>query len=206
MPAKNVPGNTRLIGTVVVIGLATGALTQIGQGVLPEGWSQAANAISPWLFVAFLVGALMPSRRWAIAAGIATLVLALVGYYAMIELRYGYGAGTASLVRWGLAALIGGPVYGIAGQRWRTGPDRERAIALGLLVAVFAAEGIYNAVILGHPAVGAGFVVVGLALPLLLGRSRADRLGAYVAAVPALGLGAIGYVVFIWLDGVTAGL
>jgi len=31
----------------------------------------------------------MPDRPWAAGAGFATLVLALAGYYAMTELRYG---------------------------------------------------------------------------------------------------------------------
>ncbi len=191
---------------VGVVGLATGALTQVGQSALPDGWSQVANAISPWLLVAFLLGATMPSTRWAAFAGAGALLMALVGYYAMTELRYGIGGGTGSLVLWGLGAFVGGPIFGMAGHAWRTGPHRQRAIALGLLVAVAIAEGVYNAVVLPHPAVGAGFVIAGLLVPPILGRSRDDRIGAYVAAVPALGLGAIGYVTLTWLAGVTAGL
>ena len=194
------------VGLVVVVGLATGILTQVGQSILPDGWSQAANAISPWLLVAFLLGATMPTTRSAAFAGAGALLFALVGYYGMTELRYSIGGGTGSLVVWGLGAFVGGPIFGIAGHAWRTGPYRQRAIALGLLVAVAVAEGIYNAVVLSSPTVGAGFVIAGLIVPLLLGRSREDRVGAYVAAVPALGLGALGYITFTWLAGVTAGL
>ena len=50
------------IVAVVLAGLATGAVTQLGQSLLPDGWSQGANAISPWVLVAFLVGSAMPSR------------------------------------------------------------------------------------------------------------------------------------------------
>ena len=196
----------RRVGLIAVVGLATGVLTQVGQSLLPDGWSQAANAISPWLLVAFLLGATMPTTRWAAFAGAGALLFALAGYYVMTEVRYGIGGGTGSLVLWGLGAFVGGPIFGIAGHAWRTGPHRQRAIALGLLVAVAVAEGIYNAVVLGSPAIGAGFVIAGLVVPLLLGRSREDRLGAYVAAVPALGLGALGYITFTWLAGVTAGL
>ena len=60
----------RRLATIVAVGLATGALTQLGQGILPGDWSQAANAISPWLLVAFLLGSTMPDRRWAGVAGI----------------------------------------------------------------------------------------------------------------------------------------
>jgi len=196
----------RQAGLVLVAGLATGVLTQLGQGVLPYPSSQAANAISPWLLVAFLVGSTMPSMPRAAVAGIGTLALALVGYVAMILLRYGYGMSTGMLVFWGLGAVVGGPVFGAAGRAWRAGSQRQRAAALGLLVAVAVAEGIYNAVVLEHPAVGAGFVVAGLLVPLVLGRSREDRLWAYVAAIPALGLGALGYLAFAWLYWLTAGI
>lgn len=94
----------RRIGLIVAVGFATGALTQIGQSVLPDGWSQVANAISPWLLMVFCLGAAMPDRRWAASAGVAALLLALVGYYLMVELRYGYGGSRGSLLLSGIAA------------------------------------------------------------------------------------------------------
>ena len=192
----------RRAGLVVIVGLATGALTQLGQGLLPEGWSQAANAITPWLFVAFLVGSAMPDTRWAAVAGVAVLLLALVGYYAMTEIRYGIGGGSRSLVVWGTGAGVGGVVFGVAGRWWRAGEHRQRAAALGLLAAVAIAEGVYVAVVLSRPAVGAGFAIAGLLVPVILGRSREDRIGAYVATVPMLGLGALGYVALLAVNSV----
>ena len=196
----------RRIGLIVGVGLATGALTQVGQSVLPDGWSQAANAISPWLLVAFLVGAVMPDRRWAVAGGILVLLLALVGYYAMIQLRYGYGGGTGSWVFWGLGAVVGGPVFGLAGRSWRVGSQGQRVVAIGLLCAVAVTEGIYHRIVLDEPEVAAGFVIAGLLVPLVFGRSARDRIGGYLAAIPIMGLGAIGYVVFIWIYDRTSGL
>ena len=192
----------RLAGLVVFAGLATGALTQLGQGLLPEGWSQAANAITPWLFVAFLVGSAMPDARWAAVAGVAVLVLALVGYYAMTEIRYGIGGGSRSLVVWGTGSGVGGVVFGVAGRWWRAGEHRQRAVALGLLAAVAVAEGVYVAVVLSRPAVGAGFAVAGLLAPVILGRSREDRICGYVATLPMLGLGALGYVALLAVNSV----
>lgn len=191
---------------MVVVGFATGALTQIGQGALPDGWSQAANAISPWLLVAFLLASTMPDRRWAVVAGIATLLLALVGYHGMVQLRFGYGGGTGALVFWTLGGLVGGFVYGLAGHGWRFGGRWVRAAAIGLMAAVFVAEGLYLMGILPDPAVGCGFIVVGAVVPLLLGRSWPDRMWGYLAVVPALALGAAGYVVFMLVYGITAGI
>jgi hypothetical protein len=162
---------------------------------------------APWkrvLLVAFVVGAAMPDRASAVVAGLATLVLALVGYYATTQLRYGIGGGTSSLIFWGLGAAVGGPVFGLAGHTWRTGEHRYRALALGLLAAVFIAEGGYHLLVLSEPGVAIGFAVGGLLVPVVLGQSREDRLGAYVAAVPALALGAAGFAVFLWLYDVTA--
>ena len=197
----------RRIGLIAVVGLATGVLTQLGQGLIPDGWNQAANSISPWLTVAFLLASSMPDRRWAAAAGVGTLALAVIGYYAMIQLRYGYGASTGALIFWGIGSLAGGVVYGLAGRAWRTGGPRQRAAAIGLLAAVYIAEGIYLLNILPRtPAVGAGFVIVGLVVPLLVGRTRADRLGGYVAIAPMLLLGLLGYVAFIAVYFLTTGL
>ena len=202
VPSTESSWNRALV--VLVAGLGTGIVTQVLQSVLPTGWSQAANAISPWLLVAFLVGAAMPDRTSAVVAGAATLALALVGYYATTTIRFGIGGGTSALVFWGLGAIVGGPVFGLAGHTWRTGEHRFRAIALGLLAAAFLAEAGYHLVVLNEPPVAAGFAIAGLAVPLVLGRSTQDRVGAYVAAVPALALGALGFAVFIWIYDLTS--
>jgi hypothetical protein len=194
------------IALVVVAGLATGIVTQFGQSVLPNDLLPIANSISPWLAVAFLIGAAMPRSRWAAIAAAGTLVFALVGYYAMTELRYGIGAGTGSLVRWGIGAAVGGPVFGVAGFLWRHGSAVQRAVGVGLLAAVFIAEGVYQTFVVDHRTVGTGFVVTGLVLPVLLGRSWPDRLRAYALAAPALVLGAVGFAALIWLDGVAGGV
>ena len=197
----------RRVATIVAAGLVTGVVTQIGQGILPEALAPIANTISPWLLVAFLLGSTMPDRRWAAAAGVVALLLAVVGYYGMIQLRFGYGGGTGSLVFWTIGSLVGGVVYGIAGREWRAGPSRFRAAAIGLMAAVFIAEGLYLSRIrpeLVTP--GIGYIVVGVAMPVLLGRSWPDRARGYVATLPALLLGALGYVVFLALNDITAGI
>jgi len=203
---RSAPGQAWRLSVLVVAGLAAGIATQLGQSLLPDGWSQAANAISPWLLVAFLLGSRMPDRRWAALAGIAALVLALVGYYAVIELRYGYGASTSSLLLWGVAALVGGPVFGVAGWSWRFEGGWRRAAAIGLMSACAIAEGVYLIAILPDPAVGAAFVLVGALVPLVFARSAADRGRAHVAVIPALALGALGYLVFIALANLIAGV
>jgi hypothetical protein len=79
-------------------------------------------------------------------------------------------------------------------------------MGIGLVAATAIAEGIYHVVVLAEPPVGAGFIVAGLLAPLVLGRSRQDRLWGYVATLPALALGAVGFVVFIGLYSVITGI
>jgi ethanolamine utilization protein EutA (predicted chaperonin) len=155
----------RRVGLIVAVGVGTGAVTQFGQSVLPDGWSQAANAISPWLLVAFLLGSVMPDARWAVVAGVGALAFALVGYYGMTQLRYGIGGGTSSLIFWGLGAIVGGPVFGTVGRWWRGPTHRRRAMAMGLLAAAAIADGLYNGVVLGYTGPGVGFIVAGLWRP-----------------------------------------
>ena len=119
------------VALIVVAGLATGILTQIGQGALPGDWSQLANAITPWLLVAFLLGSACPTPAGRPPPASAALLLALIGYYGMVQLRYGYGGGTGSLDL--LGARGGGRRSGVRRRRplvARAGPstagDRPR--------------------------------------------------------------------------------
>jgi hypothetical protein len=58
--------------------------------------------------------------------------------------------------------------------------------------------------LLPDPAVGAAFIVVGTLVPLVFARSTVERGRAYVAVIPALALGAVGYLVFSALATLTA--
>jgi hypothetical protein len=194
------------IALIAAVGLLAGVATQLGQSLLPDGISQAANSISPWLLVAFLLGSRMPDRRWAALAGFGALAFALLGYYGMVQLRFGYGGSTGALVLWLIGALVGGPVFGVAGWTWRFEDGWRPSIAIGLLAAVVIAEGGYLIGILPQPAVGVAFIVVGLCVPLVFGRSAVERARAYLAVVPALALGVIGYIVFLWLATLTSTL
>ena len=164
---------------IVVVGIATGALTQFLQGILPVGWSQVANAISPWLLVAFLLGSRMPGRagRPLRASGRCSRGRRLLRDG---QLRYGYGGGTGRSIFWGLGRRRRRSGLRAGWSLAARAVHRRRAIALGLLAAVSIAEG-YQRVLLAEPPVGLGFILAGLLVPLALGRSRHDRLGGYAA-------------------------
>jgi hypothetical protein len=195
------------LGVALVVGLATGAVTQILQGVLPEAIGSLANSVTPWLAVAFVVGS-MTRRAWlAAAAGALTLLAALVGYYWLVQVRFGYGLELrGTVVVWLVAAVVGGPVFGLAGSWWRGDRPWRRAVAAALLGAAAISEGGYLSRIETVAAIAPAYVVVGLALPILLGRSREDRIRGLLLLLPCVALGVAGFVATILLYGVLTGV
>jgi Family of unknown function (DUF6518) len=173
------------IGMVAVAGLGLGVLTVYGQR-LPGGWSALANSGAAWLAFAFAVGALMRSDPAAAAAGAGMLTGAVIGYYLAVPIVVdGAAANMRSVVIWTGTALIGGPVFGIAGRWWRHEPAQKREIALGLLGGVFVAEGMNDVV--NVPTVRtAGWILlaVGVAIPIVPARSSKERLLGLAAMVP----------------------
>jgi hypothetical protein len=134
------------------------------------------------------------------------LLVALVAYFATVQARFGYGAGSAIVIVWGLGALAGGSVFGVAGWWWRHGQSRARAAAAGLLAALFVAEGVYFLLVLPDPTVGAGAITAGLMTPALLGRTWRDRGLGYVAMLPGLALGALGFAALLLVMRVITGV
>jgi hypothetical protein len=102
---------------VLVVGLSTGGLTLLGQAVLDGDWNRLANSGAIWVTVAFAVGALMLSDREAAVAGTSVLLLALVGYQLAASVSHASLGGSAFVI-WSGTALVGGPVFGLAGRRW----------------------------------------------------------------------------------------
>jgi hypothetical protein len=184
-----------VLAVAVVAGLATGALTSFGQTLLGgTAFGGLVDAVSPWLVVPFLVGALA-RRGWTAAlAGVLACAGEVAGYYATAELR-GFPVGAAGITLWAVAGLLGGPVFGWAGRQWRLGTGRRRGLGAGLLVGCWLSEAVvtYLAVLrsVHDAAVFAGAAVV---LAVVLGRAgRQTR--AVLAWSPAAALaGAAGFV------------
>ena len=178
---------------VVVVGLATGGLTLLGQAVLDGDWNRLANSGAIWVTVAFAVGALMASDREAVVAGTATLLLALVGYQLAAWVAHASLGGSAFVI-WSGTALVGGPVFGLAGRRWRVDSGWTRVVAISLLGAVFVAEGA-NTLWAIPDLARAGWVevVLGIGLVILLGRDLRERATALALLVPLSLLGLLAY-------------
>jgi hypothetical protein len=178
---------------VAAVGLAAGLLTLLGQAVLDDDWNRLANSGAVWLTVAFGVGAAMVSDRQAAVAGLGSLLMALLGYQLAASVAQAPMSTSAVLI-WSATAIVGGPVFGLSGRRWRSDRGRGRLLAMALLGAVYVAEGA-NTLLSIPELANAGWaeVIVGVGVPVVLGRDRAERLGALGLLVPLALLGVLVY-------------
>ena len=134
----------------------------------------------------------MPTDRWAAVTGVGVLVGAVLGYYAAAVVA-GAAAGASIMAIWIGTALVGGPVYGLAGRWWRGEPGARRVLAIGLMGGILIGEG--TSTLLRIPelaAVGWVEIIAGIALTIVLGRSARERIlglavvpGVVVAVVAA---------------------
>jgi hypothetical protein len=172
---------------VVMFGLAMGALTAVLQAHLNHPWSSLVNAASPWVAPAVAVGHMWRRVSFAALAGTAVCLLELLGYSATDTAR-GYATSHSELVFWGLAALVGGPVFGAAGWAMKWGPTRLRGLGASALPAAFIAEAVVSyAWRLHYWSSAILFVAVGVAALAILGSGRGEgvrALGWLAATLP----------------------
>lgn len=172
-------GGSRRAALVVATGLSVGCATSFAQGRLPGALDAFTNSASAWLLFAFLLGCLMRSPGGALAAGAATCIAELAGYYVTASAR-GFGFGESSMLAlWIACAAVGGPLLAIAGLWWRTGATSLRHFAPLVLAACFAVEGLRYAVVLDDSAKATLWAVIALVIAL---GSLSLRLAAMVSA------------------------
>ena len=116
----------------------------------------------------------MPTRSRAALAGVAVCVLQLVGYYATAHLR-GCATSHALIAFWLVCALVGGPIFGVAGRLWREAKTPLRGLGMAILAASFLVEGlwVYHHE-LGYNGTAALWIGIGLVLTAVLTRSARD--------------------------------
>jgi hypothetical protein len=154
----------------VAVGLVLGALTDIGQSHLPSfAWS-LANSGGSWVLVAFLV-ALRGSRvRHAIGQGMACLLALDVGFYLTAAAR-GIPISAQSVAFWIFAAIVVGPIVGLAAGWVRHGGPILTGAGAGIPAGFLVGESIYALHYLGQstsPAYWTIQLMVGGALGLWL--------------------------------------
>jgi hypothetical protein len=218
----------RAVAGALVVGLALGFLTQYLQGELPGNWNTLANSGVVWVLVAFMVtAALRLPTGWSALLGFLTLFSALIGYYLSARFIEGATSSASTMAVWVLAALVGGPVFGVAGSWWSeggavrstgswlsTGGESDRAearlwhfsrsvVAVALLSAVLLAEGIHFLwQVENKHASGRLEVIAAILAPLSLAHSSRDRVTGFLLLIP---LGLLGIAAYGLLDALLAG-
>ena len=154
-------------------------------------WLALVNAVSPWLTTAFVAGALQTRLRVAVLIGMAATFLQVVGYYVTAELR-GFGVNVDYVLLWSACAVLGGPLFGAAGQLWRRAAPA--GVGVALLVATWAAEAVVSyGWRLGYTSSAVLFGVIAVALALGLGWHRGQLLATARWLGPALAAGLAGH-------------
>jgi hypothetical protein len=177
----------------LAVGLAVGVVTSYLQGALPGSWNTLANSGAVWTVVAFAVAALVVATRpLTIASGLAALLGEVLGYYAIASPVRGISTSMSERALWVAAAIIGGPLVGLAAWWWRRGRVTAGLAAVLAICGVVVGEGVHGLVRISSTSAAAWVEVVlgGVVAFLLLARSRArwrDRLlpigvGVLVAA------------------------
>ena len=211
----------------LVVGLALGYLTQHLQAQLPGNWNTLANSGVVWVVFAFVVTAVLRlSTGWSAFLGFITLFGALAGYYASARFIEDVTSSASTMAVWVFAAIVGGPVFGIAGtwwsegaavrsagSWWSTGGLSERSegrlwhlsrpvVGVALLSAAFLAEGIYFLwQVENKHASGRVEVVLAFLAPIMLARTNRDRFTGLLLLVP---LGLVGMAFYGLLNALLA--
>jgi hypothetical protein len=176
----------------LVLGLGVGALTSVLQAHLDTPWLSLVNSASPWLVPAFVVGTMQRRLPGAAVAGLVTVLLELIGYTITAHAR-GFSSSHSLLVFWGVCAVVGGPVFGAAGNSWWRHRRTRAALGAAVMAAAFLAEGaIGYGWRLGYTSSAVLFCVIGSVIAVLLGQ-RHHQLFRTLRWLPAtFVVGAIG--------------
>jgi hypothetical protein len=124
-------------------GLLLGAVTAVGQQLLPDALRSLANSAGPWCLVAFMFAWRAPTIYRAAATGGLSLV-ALVGGYFLASQARGYASSMSFLLFWGAAAITVGPALGVAASWVRTGVGTRAAVGSGAVAGVLVGEAVYG--------------------------------------------------------------
>ena len=126
---------------MVVVGLGVGILTAVLQQHLRPPWFSLVNGASPWLTPMFAMGALWRRVSTAALAGLVTGLLELIGYYATAIANGFPFLGGRLVIFWFACALVGGPLFGVAGRAWWRG-SRLGGLGAAALPAAWFAEAL----------------------------------------------------------------
>ena len=144
-PARAIAARTQAAGTLLVlaVALALGALTDLGQAWLPASSASLANSGASWAAVAFVLALLATGPGRAALWGLLGLAGLVGGYYLAAISRH-VPESPASIRFWMLAAVIIGPLLGVAASWVRRGSPVAAALGAGAAAGLLGGESVYG--------------------------------------------------------------
>jgi hypothetical protein len=150
-----VRGAIAALGTAVAGGLVVGAVTSVGQGILPFDLAPLANSATPWCLAAFalvLIGAARHTGEDRAFAGVPIAspvagflaLLAMLAGYDLLTVVRGFAISGSMAVFWGAAALVAGPALGVGAAWYRGTHPHRRAAAVALIAGITIGEAAYG--------------------------------------------------------------
>jgi len=123
-------------------GLVLGGLTDVGQSHLPWYAGALANSAGSWVLVTFVVAVSGSRIRHSIVRGGLCMVGLNVGFYLTAAAR-NIPVSAPSVAFWLTAALIFGPIVGLAAGWVRHDDPIHAGIGAGVLAGFLAGEAVY---------------------------------------------------------------
>jgi hypothetical protein len=128
---------------VLVVALGLGALTDLGQAWLPQSSASLANSGASWAAVAFVLALFATGIGRAALWGLLGLAGLVGGYYLAAISRH-VPESPSSIRFWMLAAVIIGPLLGVAASWVRRGSPVTAALGAGAVAGLLGGESVYG--------------------------------------------------------------
>jgi hypothetical protein len=136
-----------LLAVALIVGLVAGFATSYLQDVLPGPSNSLANSGAVWSMVAFLVTlATRQQGGRAATIGALTLLGEVAGYYAIASPIRDIPSSTNERLAWVVAAIVVGPVVGLAAGWWTGGRLMGRLAAASVMSGIVLGEGVHGLV------------------------------------------------------------
>ncbi|HEU4808153.1 MAG TPA: DUF6518 family protein [Homoserinimonas sp.] len=159
-------------------GLGAGLVARLLFEVLPEPWGTLANTSALWGLVPFFVALGVRARGWrSVTTGILSLALMVTAWVLLSPVPVAW----REVAMWAVVATIAGALCGVAGSLARNRRPWTHRAALAFIGGIVAGEAVYGILLIGGPQWWFE-LVIGLALPLTLGRNWGDRLFSVLGA------------------------
>jgi hypothetical protein len=179
------------VGTALA-GLALGAASVYPYVYTAGPLHLLGNSAAVWLLAAFGVGAYAGRPARGAIAGTVLLVATVLAFFATYKALYPDNHVGRVAAFWLGTAVVGGPVFGLAGGVWRSGDAVRRGIAAAIVGGAFVAEAIAFKPVTGE--VWRWFEIAGgVVLCLLLATGRRARIVALCALPVWVALGVLGW-------------